>query len=138
MSSPYQLTGWSSVTREDGGENKMALPPEDAGGIEWDDLLGELANQPVEEGWVTLEEAVDATGVSRSTLRSWYRNGRIPARMIAGPHGPQRIVLLAAVLDRVLGSPRSRRQLEHARSLQAEVEELRRRLETVERHLGLS
>ena len=38
-------------------------------GDEWDRLLSDLANQPVEEGWVTLEEAVAATGVSRSTLR---------------------------------------------------------------------
>jgi predicted site-specific integrase-resolvase len=101
-------------------------------------MLGELANQPIEDGWVTLEEAVAATGVSRSTLRSWYRGGRIPSRMVAGLHGPQRIVPLAAVLDQALASPRSRRQLEHARSLQTEVEELRRRVEALERHLGLS
>ncbi|MFZ2057041.1 MAG: helix-turn-helix domain-containing protein [Acidimicrobiales bacterium] len=107
-------------------------------GDEWDRLLSDLANQPVEEGWVTLEEAVAATGVSRSTLRSWYRSGRIPARMVAGVHGPQRIVPLAAVIDRALGSTRSRRQLEQARSLQAEVEELRDRLDRVERHLGLT
>jgi excisionase family DNA binding protein len=113
-------------------------PGEDVSGVDWDELLGELANQPVEEGWVTLEEAAGATGVSRSTLRSWYRSGRIPARMIAGPHGPQRIVPMAAVIDQVVGSPRSRRQLEHARSFQAEVEDLRRRVETIERHLGLS
>jgi transposase len=101
-------------------------------------MLGELANQPIEEGWVTLEEAVGATGVSRSTLRSWYRGGRIPSRMVAGLHGPQRIVPLAAVLDQALASPRSRRQLDQARSLQTELEELRRRVEAIERHLGLS
>jgi transposase len=100
-------------------------------------MLGDLANQPIEEGWVTLEEAVGATGVSRSTLRSWYRGGRIPSRMIAGLHGPQRIVPLVAVLDQVLASPRSRRQLDQARSLQTEVEELRGRVEAIERHLGL-
>jgi predicted site-specific integrase-resolvase len=106
--------------------------------MDWDLMLGELANQPIEESWVTLEEAVGATGVSRSTLRSWYRGGRIPSRMVAGLHGPQRIVPLAAVLDQALASPRSRRQLDHARSLQTEVEELRRRVEALERHLGLS
>jgi transposase len=137
MSIPYQLIGSSGVPDQDGGDDTVDRPAEDAAGVDWDDLLGELANQPIEEGWVTLEEAVDATGVSRSTLRSWYRSGRIPAKMIAGPHGPQRIVPLAAVLDQVLGSARSRRQLEHARSLQAEVDELRRRLEIIERHLGL-
>ena len=138
MSGPYQLIGSAGVTERDGGENGVDQSANDSAGVDWADLLGELASQPIEEGWVTLEEAVGATGVSRSTLRSWYRSGRIPARMIAGAHGPQRIVPLAAVLDQVLGSPRSRRQLEHARSLQAEVEELRRRVETIERHLGLN
>jgi transposase len=107
-------------------------------GDRWDRLLGDLASHPIEEGWVTLEEAVDATGVSRSTLRSWYRSGRIPSRMVAGIHGPQRIVPLAVVLDRVLASPRSRRQLEQARNLQADVDELRQRIERIERHLGLA
>jgi predicted site-specific integrase-resolvase len=113
-------------------------PAGDPAAVDWDQILGELANQPIEEGWVTLEEAVSATGVSRSTLRSWYRDGRIPSRMVAGAHGPQRIVPLASVLDRALGSLRTRRQLERSRSVQAEVEELRRRVETIERHLGLN
>jgi transposase len=107
-------------------------------GDRWDRLLGDLASHPVEDGWVTLEEAADATGVSRSTLRSWYRSGRIPAQMVAGVHGPQRIVPLAVVIDQALASPRSRRQLEHARTLQSEVDELRQRLERLERHLGLN
>lgn len=106
-------------------------------GDRWDRLLGELASHPVEEGWVTLEEAVDATGVSRSTLRSWYRSGRISSKMVAGVHGPQRIVPLAVVIDQALKSPRSRRQLEQSRTLQAEVDELRQRIERVERHLGI-
>jgi hypothetical protein len=57
--------------------------------------------------------------------------------MVAGTHGPQRLVPLDAVLDRALRSSRTRRQLEHARSLEAEVEELRRRVRAIERHLGL-
>jgi transposase len=109
----------------------------DGSNNDWDRMLGELAAQPIEEGWVSLDEASSATGVSRSTLRSWYRSGLIPSRMVAGLHGPQRIVPLDLVIDRALGSSRSRRQLEQARSLQAEVEELRRRIETIERHLGL-
>ena len=107
-------------------------------GDRWDRLLGDLASHPIEEGWVTLEEAIDATGVSRSTLRSWYRSGHIPSQMVAGVHGPQRIIPLAVVIDHALASPRSRRQLEQARTLQAEVDELRQRLERLERHLGLS
>ena len=106
--------------------------------VDWDDLLAQLAEQPQEDGWVTLEEASSATGVARSTLRSWYRSGHVPSRMVAGIHGPQRLVPLPAVLDRALQSPRIQRQLDHARSLEAEVEEMRQRLETVERLLGLA
>jgi transposase len=57
--------------------------------------------------------------------------------MVSGVHGPQRIVPLAVVIDQALASPRSRRQLEQARSLQLEVDELRQRLDRIERHLGL-
>ncbi|MCL2393666.1 MAG: helix-turn-helix domain-containing protein [Acidimicrobiaceae bacterium] len=105
--------------------------------VDWDEMLTQLARQPHEEGWVTLDEASEAAGVSRSTLRSWYRNGQIPSRMVAGVHGPQRLVPLEAVVDRALRSARARRQLEHARSVEAEVAELRRRVEALERHLGL-
>ncbi len=116
----------------------MSQADEGSAGDRWDRLLGDLASHPIEDGWVTLEEAVDATGVSRSTLRSWYRSGRIPSRMVAGVHGPQRIVPLAVVIDRALSSPRSRRQLEHGRNLQAEFDELRQRIDRIERHLGLA
>lgn len=105
--------------------------------VDWDDVLARLADQPLEEGWVPLDEASQAAGVSRSTLRSWYRSGQIPSRMVAGVHGPQRLVPVEAVVDRALRSSRARRQLEHARSVQAEVEELRTRVERLERHLGL-
>ena len=113
--------------------------PGDAGhaSVDWDLLISQLADQPQEDGWVTLQEASSAAGVARSTLRSWYRAGHVPSRMVAGTHGPQRLVPLDAVLDRALQSSRARRQLEHARSLEAEVEELRRRVRAIERHLGL-
>jgi transposase len=107
-------------------------------GLDWDEMLGQLANQPHEEGWVTLDEAASATGVARSTLRSWYRSAQIPSRMIPGVHGPQRLVPLEAVVDRALRSSRARRQLEQSRSLEAEVAELRTRVEALERHLGLA
>jgi transposase len=106
-------------------------------GVDWDDMLAQLANQPVEEGWVTLQEASNAAGVSRSTLRSWYRASLIPSRMVGGTHGPQRMVPLEAVVDRALRSSRARRQLENARSLEAELDALRLRVEAIERHLGL-
>lgn len=126
------------MTLRDGGGERVDRPARDEPSNEWDRMLDELAAQPIEEGWVTLDEATGATGVSRSTLRSWYRSGLIPSKMVAGVHGPQRIVPLDLVVDKALGSPRSRRQLEHARSLQAEVEELRRRVEVIERQLGLN
>lgn len=110
----------------------------DALDLDWDGFLAQLAEHPREDGWVSLEEASRASGISRSTLRSWYRAGRIASRMIAGPNGPQRIVPLEDVVEQSLRSSRTRRQLEHARSLEAEIEQLRRRLDAVERHLGLS
>ena len=58
--------------------------------------------------------------------------------MVAGIHGPQRFVPLDAVIDRALRSSRARHQLEQARSLEVEVDALRRRVEALERHLGLA
>lgn len=120
------------MATEDGDEVTAPLS------VDWDSLLAQLGDQPVEEGWVTLQEASDATGVSRSTLRSWYRTSQIESRMVAGVHGPQRLVPLEAVVDRALRSSRARRHLEEARSLEAEVAALRRRVEAIERHLGLA
>lgn len=132
------VTGVTAQPSEAGG---VDAGTEGAGGpaveVDWDELLEQLAARAPAEGWVTLEEAAAATGASRSTLRSWYRAGQIPAAMVPGPHGPQRLVPLAAVVDRALRSPRGRRQLEASRSLEAEVASLRRRVEALERHLGL-
>jgi transposase len=126
-----ELRGGGRSTPLDGDDAPM--PSE----VDWDGMLAQLATQPVEEGWVTLHEASNAAGVSRSTLRSWYRTAQIPSRMVAGTHGPQRMVLLEAVIDRAFRSSRARRQLENARSLEAEVDALRHRVEALERHLGL-
>lgn len=110
--------------------------PEDA--VDWDQLLSRLAGQEPDDGWVTLQEASEASGVARSTLRSWYRTGRLPSRMVPSPHGPQRLVPLEAVIDRAVRSARIRRQFEHARSIEAEVAELRERVATIERRLGMA
>ncbi|HUC05852.1 MAG TPA: hypothetical protein VL961_10665 [Acidimicrobiales bacterium] len=113
-------------------------PGADAGDRhDWDAVLEQLTSAPLEEGWVTLDEASAAAGVARSTLRSWYRAEQIPSRMVLGPHGPQRMVPLDDVLDRAFRSSRLRRQMEVGRSLSAEVERLRQRVEVMERLLGL-
>jgi hypothetical protein len=71
--------------------------------------------------------------MARTTLRSWYRKGWVQSRMAAGTYGPQRLVLLTEVLDRVTQSRRLSRQLDRARSLEAEVAELRLRVAALER-----
>lgn len=48
-------------------------------------------------------------GESRSALRAWYHNGEIASRLIDGPHGPQRLVPLQAVLNRAARSARIQR-----------------------------
>jgi hypothetical protein len=142
------MLGLFTVTRRQPAEHGPSTgdeSPSSGGGaddtghdsVDWDRLISQLAEQPQEDGWVTLQEASSAAGVARSTLRSWYRAGHVPSRMVPGTHGPQRLVPLDAVLDRALQSSRVRRQLEHARSLETEVEELRRRVKAIERHLGL-
>jgi len=54
----------------------------------------------VEARWVSLAEAAAAASVSRSTLRSWYRDGRLASRLVPGPNGPMREVPLDPVLER--------------------------------------
>jgi hypothetical protein len=55
--------------------------------------------------WVTLAEAEKVADVSRSTLRAWFRSGQLPSRLEPGPHGPQRLVPVEAVLDKARRSP---------------------------------
>lgn len=60
-----------------------------------------------EATWVSLGEAERRAGVSRSTLRTWYRTGQVASRLTPGPHGLQRLVPLEVVLDRAARSPRT-------------------------------
>ena len=57
--------------------------------------------------WVPLAEAERQAGVSRSTLRTWYRTGQIASRLTPGPNGLQRLVPLVVVLERAARSPRT-------------------------------
>jgi transposase len=86
--------------------------------------------------WVPLAEAEEQAGVSRSALRSWYRNGEIRSRLVDGPHGPQRLVPLEAVLERAERSTRIRRRAEREISLEAQVALLRSQVDRLEIRLA--
>ena len=110
--------------------------------MEWEDRLDgwelelELAAQLEGSDWVTLERAAAETGTSRAALRTWYRSGQIPSRLVDGPHGPQRLVPLAMVADRAEASPRLRRTAERRIADQAELEILRHRIDQLELRLA--
>lgn len=107
---------------------------------EWDRLL-ELTNleadlSTADVHWVTLAEAEATAGVSRSALRAWFRGGEIPSQVIDGPHGPQRLVPLEAVVARAQQSPRIRHTVARATSVEAEMAELRERIGALEGRLA--
>ncbi len=110
--------------------------------MEWEDRLDaweaelELAARLEGSDWVTLDRAAAETGASRAALRTWYRTGQIPSRLVDGPHGPQRLVPLGLVKTRAEASPRVRRNLERRLADQAELEVLRRRVDRLELRLA--
>jgi transposase len=109
---------------------------------EWDDRLDawrdelELLAKLDDTPWVPLAIAESETGVSRSALRAWYRNGEIASRLVDGPHGPQRLVPLQAVLDRAAQSARIQRRAEREVSLEAQLTLLRHRVDQLELRLA--
>src|ERR1700690_3159222 len=82
--------------------------------VDWEDRLDDWELEleltaPLEgSDWIPLEKAAAASGASRAALRTWYRTGQIPSRLVDGPHGPQRLVPLAMVAARAEASPRPR------------------------------
>ena len=110
--------------------------------MDWDDRLDawelelELTAQLEGSDWVTLDRAAADTGASRAVLRTWYRTGQIPSRLVDGPHGPQRLVPLALVAARAQASPRLRRSAERRLADQAELEILRHRVDHLELRLA--
>jgi len=110
--------------------------------MDWEDRLDEweleleLNAQLDGSNWVTLERAAAETGVSRAALRSWYRTGQIPSRLVDGPHGPQRLVPLAPVAARAEASPRLRRSAERKLADEAQLEILSRRVDQLELRLA--
>jgi transposase len=95
------------------------------------ELFAQLENAP----WVPLAQAEAEIGVSRSALRSWYRNGEIRSRLVDGPNGPQRLVVLDEVVERASRSPRIQRRAEREVSLEAQVTLLRHRIDQLELRL---
>jgi transposase len=110
--------------------------------MDWEDRLDawelelELNAQLEGSDWVTLERAAAETGVSRAALRSWYRTGQIPSRLVDGPHGPQRLVPLALVAARAEASPRLRRTAQRRLADEAQLEILRHRIDQLELRLA--
>jgi transposase len=106
--------------------------------MSWEDRLDEweleleLNARLAGSDWVTLEHAAAETGVSRATLRLWYRTGQIPSQLVDGPHGPQRLVPLAVITERAQASPRIRHSAERRMADEAEIEILRRRVDQLE------
>ena len=96
------------------------------------ELLAKLDDTP----WVPLAIAESEAGVSRSALRTWYRNGEIASRLVDGPHGPQRLVPLQAVLDRAARSARIQRRAEREVSMEAQLTLLRHRVDQLELRLA--
>ena len=110
--------------------------------MDWEDRLDEweleieLSTQLEGSDWVPLDRAAAETGASRAALRTWYRTGQIPSRLVTGPHGPQRLVPLALVAARAEASPRLRRTAERRLADQAELEILRHRVDQLELRLA--
>ena len=110
--------------------------------MDWEDRLDEweleldLAAQLQGSDWVTLERAAADTGASRAALRSWYRTGQIPSRLVDGPHGPQRLVPLAAVAARAEVSPRLRSTAQRRLADEAQLEILRHLVDQLELRLA--
>jgi transposase len=110
--------------------------------MDWEDRLDnwevelELNAQLESSDWTTLERAAADTGVSRAALRSWYRTGQIPSRLVDGPHGPQRLVPVAVVAARAEASPRLRRAGERRLAEQAQLEILLHRVDQLELRLA--
>ncbi len=110
--------------------------------MDWEDRLDdwevelELGAQLDGSDWVTLEKAAAETGASRAALRTWYRTGQIPSRLVDGPHGPQRLVPLAMVAERAEASPRVRKRAERRLSDEAQLELLRHRVDQLELRLA--
>ena len=102
--------------------------------FDWDGALEAWSAEPGGM-WVSLADAERQVGVSKSALRSWYRGGQVPSRLVDGPHGVQRLVPLDAVMARASQSPRIQRRLAGGVGLEAEITLLRQQVEDLEKRI---
>jgi transposase len=136
------LGGLSTFRFVVSAHSRAAAAAGEGGIVEWEDRLDEweleleLAARLEDSDWVPLERAAAETGASRAALRSWYRTGQIPSRLVDGPHGPQRLVPLAVVAARAEASPRLRRTAERRLADEAQLEILRHRVDQLELRLA--
>jgi transposase len=103
--------------------------------LDWEQALEAWSAQSEAGTWVTLAEAEQRAGVSNSALRSWYRSGQVPSRLVDGPHGLQRLVPLDVVMERAARSPRIQRRVAAAMGIEVEVALLRQRVDELEARL---
>lgn len=110
----------------------------DADRVPWHELppAWEVEATAATPTWISLADAEAQVGVSRSALRSWFRSGQVPSRLVDSRHGPQRVVLLDAVIDRAQQSPRLQRRAARALTMEAEVVVLHERLAELERRVS--
>lgn len=106
--------------------------------VQWEQLLDDWSAELDGDRWITLAEAEVETGMSRSSLRAWYRSGQIRSRMVEGPNGPQRLVPRDAV--RLRAAVAAKRQpgvklADEVARLSQEVERLDRQLSEVSERL---
>ena len=125
-SRPCQCTDSDRVKRVTSWEDRLARWKAEV------ELFAQLDDLP----WVPLAVAEAETGASRSALRSWYRSGQLPSRLVDGPNGPERLVPLDAVVERAARSPRIQRRAERGISLEAQVALLSHRLDQLEQRFA--
>lgn len=110
--------------------------------MDWEDRLDDWQNELElqahldDSEWVPLDRACTATGVSRPTLRNWYRTGQIPSRLVDGPHGPQRLVPLSNVSERASASARIRNSVQQRLDDAGQLAILRARVDALELRLA--
>lgn len=71
-----------------------------------DDLTIDLRGDDEDgERWLTVTEAAELVGIDSSTIRGWYRSGRIPSQRTEGDHGAYLVPLSAILRLGVVDAP---------------------------------